>query len=173
MSNRIERAMEFAMQEHGACGHMYGNEPYWVHLVDVVEVLHEYKHLFNPDHFEQLLAAAPLHDVLEDCPSVSYKDLETQFGPDVARLVYAVTKAPMSSWKLVNAALGAKLRDCPDALPLKLADRIANMRKGEKNDMYIKRFPNFYENLRDISDQYDEMWTELKLICERDTETNG
>lgn len=92
------------------------------------------------------LAAALLHDVMEDC-DVSFKDLENQFGEDVANLVDGVTKLTktevanenisqsnrsISDNELAEAATLRKMlmamADDVRVVLIKLADRLHNMR---------------------------------------------
>ena len=81
-----------------------------------------------------LLAAALLHDVVEDVPWISLEDVETRFGPQVAELVDGCTK--LTRYHLDRAALkdlthskifiSASRR--LGVLIIKLADRLHNLR---------------------------------------------
>ena len=92
------------------------------------------------------LAAALLHDVMEDC-DVCYEEIEAKFGTEVAKLVDGVTKLTNTSliaedWKLERRfgaedelAQAATLRKMLMAMAedirvvlIKLADRLHNMR---------------------------------------------
>lgn len=83
------------------------------------------------------VAAGFLHDVLEDCP-VELKDLEQNFGADLASIVNGVTKlgkvkyrskaeAQAESYRKMILAMSADLR----VLIVKLADRLHNMQTLE------------------------------------------
>src|SRR6266567_4443358 len=87
----IQRAYEFANQAHGTQKRKSG-EPYIGHPLAVAELLADLR--LEPD----TIAAALLHDVLEDNKSISVSDLERNFGPEVARLVNGVTKLSEISW---------------------------------------------------------------------------
>ena len=80
----IEDAFEFACRAHDGQKRLSG-EPYVEHPINTALFLAE----LNLD--AATLAAALLHDVIEDC-DVTFDDLRQQFGQEVARLVDGVTK---------------------------------------------------------------------------------
>lgn len=82
----------YSKAAHGAIGQKrkYSGEPYWKHCEEVVQILQ--KHI--DDVHENTLAAAWLHDVLEDT-KITYQDLVTQFGKPIADLVLEVTDVSM------------------------------------------------------------------------------
>ena len=137
----IEKAFLFASEKHNGQLRAEGS-PYITHPLEVARILNQ----FNMDHIT--ITAALLHDVLEDTPT-SLDELEENFGREVARLVFGVTKITSIS-KLAEKSL----REIPEdkglskreiqlrnlrrllivtvedirALILKLADRLHNMR---------------------------------------------
>ena len=80
----IEDAFDFAFLAHDGQKRLSG-EPYVEHPINTALFLAE----LNLD--ASTLAAALLHDVIEDC-DVTFDDLRQQFGQEVARLVDGVTK---------------------------------------------------------------------------------
>ncbi len=80
----IEDAFDFAFHAHDGQKRLSG-EPYVEHPINTALFLTE----LNLD--ASTLAAALLHDVIEDC-GVTFDDLRQQFGQEVARLVDGVTK---------------------------------------------------------------------------------
>ncbi|RMF02608.1 MAG: GTP diphosphokinase [Chloroflexi bacterium] len=80
----ICKACELAQQAHHGQFRASG-EPYFQHSLSVANILAD----LRLDH--ETIAAAVLHDVLEDTP-VTYEDLVAEFGEPVARLVDGVTK---------------------------------------------------------------------------------
>lgn len=104
--------------------HLHSGVPYTHHLQDVERVLRR----FGETRIV-LLAAAWLHDVVEDCAEVKIKHIIELFGAEVAALVAAVTKekGPRSQVTLPNLE---QIRTTMDAVILKLADRIANVESG-------------------------------------------
>jgi (p)ppGpp synthase/HD superfamily hydrolase len=155
-----DRARVIAQGAHG--DQKYGSEPYVVHLAAVRSVLAEYG--FAGD----LLVAAWLHDVLEDTKT-SVKDLTTAFGSKVACLVVTVTGRG-SNRKERNASIYNQVAGHPPALPLKLADRIANGRTCVKRGdaellaMYQGEYPEFRAALYPLSRDCEVLWRELDKI---------
>ena len=80
----IEEAYDFAMMAHEGQKRLSG-EPYVEHPINTALFLAD----LNLD--ATTLAAALLHDVIEDC-DVSYDEVLAKFGPEVSRLVDGVTK---------------------------------------------------------------------------------
>src|SRR5688572_11419249 len=75
----IRRACRFAEQAH-AGQHRLSGEPYVHHAFAVARILADLKLDY------EAIAAAILHDVVEDTPA-TLDDVERQFGPRVAALV--------------------------------------------------------------------------------------
>ncbi len=80
----VEGALKFATEAHRGQQRKSGH-PYIEHPVATA------LHLAEMRLDATTLAAALLHDVMEDC-GVSYDELSRKFGPDVAKLVDGVTK---------------------------------------------------------------------------------
>lgn len=120
----LARAFDFACQSHtpqrrkGAAA-----EPYVNHLADVARRVAE----ATAGDDASLVAAALLHDTIEDTP-VTREELEIAFGPDIAALVAEVTddksleKDVRKELQVANApAKSAR------AKMLKLADKASNL----------------------------------------------
>ena len=129
-------ALEFARTKHAGQSRRSGG-PYIQHPVQVAHYLAD----LNVD--ATTLAAALLHDVVEDC-GVSVAELREAFGPDVARLVDALTKltrldmiageAGSQPARRSDSAQAESLRKMLVAMAedirvvlIKLADRLHNM----------------------------------------------
>jgi GTP pyrophosphokinase len=81
----VERAYRFAEQAHAGQVRKSG-DPYITHPLEVACILAEM-------HMDaETLAAALLHDVVEDCKSITLDDLQREFGDTVATIVDGVTK---------------------------------------------------------------------------------
>ena len=78
------QAIAFARERHGDQRRDADGAPFLVHPLEVAALL-ERSHY--PDH---VVAAAVLHDVLEDT-DVDQEELEAQFGPEVCHLVDVVS----------------------------------------------------------------------------------
>ena len=132
----LQDAFEFAAEKHEGQKRLSG-DPYIEHPLQTS--------LFLADLRQDAatLAAALLHDVIEDC-NVPREELERRFGPDVARLVDGVTKlarldtlAPADGRTRTDdgAARAESIRKMLLAMAedvrvvlIKLADRLHNMR---------------------------------------------
>ncbi|MCH2304325.1 MAG: bifunctional (p)ppGpp synthetase/guanosine-3',5'-bis(diphosphate) 3'-pyrophosphohydrolase [SAR202 cluster bacterium] len=84
----IQEAYKFALESHKGQSRLSG-EPYINHPIETANFLADLK----LDH--QVLAAALLHDVMEDC-NVAFDKLSQLFGEDIAKLVDGVTKLTRS-----------------------------------------------------------------------------
>jgi GTP pyrophosphokinase len=132
--NFICKACELAQQAHYGQYRASG-EPYFQHSLSVADILAE----IRLDH--ETIAAAVLHDVLEDTP-VTYQDLVDEFGEKVAKLVDGVTKLGQiqeyrgqSKRSKKERAQAESLRkmflamiEDVEVVLIKLADRLHNMR---------------------------------------------
>ncbi|MCB9398908.1 MAG: bifunctional (p)ppGpp synthetase/guanosine-3',5'-bis(diphosphate) 3'-pyrophosphohydrolase [Acidobacteria bacterium] len=126
----LAKAYAFGAKAHAGQVRKSG-EPYYQHPTAVAY------HLAKTGLDLDTVAAGFLHDVLEDCP-VEYKDLETNFGHDLAEIVNGVTKlgkvkfqdkaqAQAESYRKMILAMSKDLR----VLIVKLADRLHNMQTLE------------------------------------------
>jgi (p)ppGpp synthase/HD superfamily hydrolase len=82
MATLEERAHVFATQAHASIDQRrkYTGEPYVVHPVAVAALVQ------SVPHTPEMIAAAYLHDVVEDTP-VTIEEIEREFGTEVAELV--------------------------------------------------------------------------------------
>ena len=123
----VKRAYDFACKMHEGVKRVSG-EPYITHPISVALILLDYG--FD----ENTIAAALLHDVVEDTP-VSYKQLSEMFGKEVQKLVKAVSKIKtvktrnkeileMETFKRMFIAMSKDIR----VIVIKLADRLHNIR---------------------------------------------
>lgn len=87
--NLIERAKAFATKAHEGQMRKDGKNPYITHPEAVAKYVaeSEYARTVWP---ESIIAAAWLHDVVEDC-NVTLGEIEKEFGPKVRHLVDGVT----------------------------------------------------------------------------------
>ena len=80
-------AVEFARDRHGGQRRPADEAPFVLHPIEAASILERSGY---PDH---VVAAAVLHDVLEDTEA-QRSDLEQPFGPEVAELVATVSDDP-------------------------------------------------------------------------------
>ncbi len=123
----ILKAYNYALSNHGNQLRKSG-EPYIIHPVNVAFIL------AGIGLDDNSIVAALLHDVVEDT-DVSSKDIEKEFGKEVASLVSGVTKLSSINFETVEEeqaenyrrmflAMGKDIR----VILIKLADRLHNMR---------------------------------------------
>jgi len=133
----------FATTKHGS--QLYSGVPYTHHLAEVAAVVRRfhYDEKLGYTGDRDLLAAAWLHDVMEDTDT-KYKEVAEMFGKRIADLVSAVTDEKGPNRQVRHALTYPKTRACPGAVTLKLADRIANVERGGLlGDMYRKEYEDF------------------------------
>ena len=124
----LDRAIVFAVKAHAGTERRGKGFPYIVHPMEAVEIVAT----MTPD--QELLAAAALHDTVEDT-SVTIEDIRAQFGPRVAALVEAESDVFMEgvseedSWHARKQAAIDRLARAPhDAKMVALGDKLSNMR---------------------------------------------
>ena len=126
-SQFIKKAVYFASEKHDGQYRKGTKVPYFAHAVLVAfGVL---KH----SHDEQIIAAAVLHDVLEDCPNVKKNEIKKLFGSKVSRMVEEVS-APIydnkkgKTWKDKKQTYIKKIKEASKAsLVIVASDKITNM----------------------------------------------
>lgn len=133
-----QRAREFAARHHGSIDHRrkYTGDPYITHPAAVVEIVRKVPHT------EAMLAAAWLHDTVEDTP-VTLAEIEQKFGAEVAALVEHLTdistladgnREKRKAIDRAHTAMGS-----PEAKTIKLADLIDNTHSIVAHDLVFAR----------------------------------
>jgi hypothetical protein len=136
----VKRARDFAIAAHKSLNHRrkYTNAPYSEHLQNVVNLV------ASISDEPETLAAAWLHDVVEDTPT-TLEDVESAFGPSVAHLVDCLTDVskPSDGNRAVRKEIDRQhlAKANPEAKTIKLADLIDNCRDICKHN---KRFAVVY-----------------------------
>lgn len=118
---RVARAAEFMILAHE--GQMYGELPYFVHPLQVAEIVKE--------PTEDELVAALLHDVVEDT-QITLEEIAANFGDRVTAMVDLLTKPSGMDYqtgilRIVNSGNRS-------AMKVKWADNYVNM-NGDKSHM--------------------------------------
>lgn len=121
----IRAAWAFAQLAHA--GQKYGDDEYTAHVWDVALTLQS--HGYSDDHW---IIKALLHDCYEDNPQVSLDILTSGFGQDIAEGVDTCSGFGDTRQERV-AMIAAKLRKNPHHAPVKVADRIRNLRSAFEN----------------------------------------
>lgn len=158
----VARARALALRHHG--DQRYGDKPYAYHLEQVAAVLTRFS-LGTPE----LLAAAWLHDVLEDTGATAADLAAAGIPARVIALVEAVTDEPGATRDERKAKTYPKTAALRDAVALKLADRIANVEAGKlegggKVAKYAREEPAFHAGLHNPAHGLDALWRHLDTL---------
>ncbi len=152
--------------------------PYLTHPIEVLMRLRMQGGVRDLD----VLCAALLHDVVEEC-GVQPSRIEQEFGQRVASLVRELTRTEPTPeqaqgldadalWKLRADMLLQDIAGMgPDAMTVKLADRISNVlgaletKRGRKLDRYVRQTRKILRVIpRDVN---PPLYDELKTVTER------
>lgn len=127
-SSLLDKAIIFAVKAHANQERRGKGFPYIVHPMEAVEIVAS----ITPD--QELLAAAALHDVVEDC-GVSVEEIKKEFGERIASLVASESETPVTnlseteSWRMrKQAAIDRLAASSHDAKIVALGDKLSNMR---------------------------------------------
>lgn len=129
MTNDVDLARQWALLSHGA--QRYGEDPYVVHLDEVVAILRAFGWI---DH--EVIAAGYLHDVVEDT-AVTRHEVVERLGEHVAHMVAFCSDEEGPDRATRKRHTYARMRAVLDQEPawgaqasaVKLADRLANVRR--------------------------------------------
>lgn len=127
----IKEAVEFAKRAHEGMVRKGTAVPYIVHPLETAVIVA----LITDD--EEMIAAALLHDVVEDTP-VTGEEVREQFGDRVASLVLAESEDKSKSWwerkqdKITHLNTASK-----DVKILALADKLSNLRSTSRDYLLL------------------------------------
>lgn len=152
----IEKAREFAHAAHDSIGQVrkYTGEPYWVHTDEVASLVSnvtlgaetpndESIPEVAENHYRIMIAAAHLHDILEDVDKFPYEivTISKTFGHEVAILVRELTDVFTSEkYPDMNRASRKEMEAdrlstiSADAQTIKVADLLSNTKSIVDND---------------------------------------
>jgi len=160
MNDLVEQARRFATQAHERINQQrkYTQQPYTVHLKNVAEKL------ATVTDDPEVLAAAWLHDTVEDTP-ITFDEVERLFGTEVMHLVMDLTDVskPGDGNRAVRKAIDLRhtAAASPRAKTIKLADLIDNCQDICRHD---SRFGPVY---------LDEMTALLEVLREGNAQLYG
>ena len=132
--NVVQKAQVYAMAAHASVQQVrkYTNEPYIVHPAEVASIVASV-----PGATEDMVAAAWLHDVVEDT-GCTFTDIHMAFGIDIATLVGWLTDVskPEDGNRAHRKAVDREhTAQAPaEAQTIKLADLISNSRSIMTHD---------------------------------------
>ena len=124
----LDRAIIFAVKAHAGTERRGKGYPYIVHPLEAVEIV------ATMTKDQELLAAAALHDTVEDT-DVTVEQIRAEFGPRVAELVaeesdqFEAGVSEEDSWHArKRAAIDRLAKASRDAKIVALGDKLSNMR---------------------------------------------
>ena len=124
----LDRAIKFAVDAHHNTERRGKGFPYIVHPLEAVEIVAT----ITPD--QELLAAAALHDTVEDT-DVTVEQIRAEFGDRIADLVHAESDqftegvSEEESWHARKQAAIDRLAAAPhDTKIVAMGDKLSNMR---------------------------------------------
>lgn len=130
----LDDVLKFATKAHGDQKRKYTGDPYIVHPIAVAEIVK------TVPHTDAMIAAALLHDVVEDTP-ITIEQIKDKFGSEVAELVGWLTdiSRPENGNRKTRKSLDRDhSANAPaEAQTIKLADLIHNTKSIEKHDPHF------------------------------------
>ena len=182
MMELVSEAIAFAVRAHDGMRRKKSDTPYILHPMEAAVIVGS----MTDD--QSLIAAAALHDVVEDA-GISITEIEERFGARVRELVASETEdqradlPPSDTWRIRKEESLSVLRETRDegVLMLWLGDKLANMRsiyrdfKVEGSAMW-QRFNQkdereqawYYRSVADLTKRlsHTSAWIEYKTLTE-------
>ena len=161
----VEKARHFATVKHKGQLRKDG-EPYITHPIRVANIIKDIKP--GSKRLDALIAAGYLHDTLEDTDT-TLTELEQLFGVGVARMVLELSIPPSVNhgpWESKNEYIAKTIATLtPDALTVKLADRLdnSNLKPYSDKDKY-RKFLATQKILAALKENRDITKTQGKLV---------
>ena len=150
----VSEAIAFAVKAHDGMRRKKSEAPYILHPMEAAVIVG------TMTNDQNLIAAAALHDVVEDT-SVTIEEIEEKFGKRVRELVESETEdkradlPPSDTWRIRKEESLSVLKNAKDVgvLIVWLGDKLANMRSIYRDwkiegDAMWQRF-----NQKDVSEQ--------------------
>ena len=140
----LEFVIRFALEAHAGQTRKYTGMPYITHPLAVMEIVS------SVPHSTEMLAAAVLHDTVEDT-DVTIKQISSHFGKTVAEMVKQLTdiSKPEDGNRATRKEIDRMhLKDAwPDVKTIKLADLIHNSESIFEHD---KEFAKIYMKEKEL-----------------------
>ena len=131
--NIVLKAEKFATMKHGEIGQVrkYTGEPYINHPAEVVSIVK------SVSHTDEMLAAAWLHDTVEDTIT-TFEEIEEEFGLTIMEFVKGLTDVskPEDGNRAIRKAIDRRhmADQTPFVKTIKLADLISNSKSILEHD---------------------------------------
>ena len=178
----VSEAIIFATKAHDGMRRKKSESPYILHPMEAAVIVGT----MTDD--QDLIAAAALHDVVEDA-DISIEEIEEKFGKRVRELVGSETEdkradlPPADTWRIRKEESLAVLKNTDDiaVLMVWIGDKLANMRSiyrewKVEGDAMWQRFNQkdmneqawYYRSIADLTDRlsHTSAWLEYKTLTE-------
>jgi myo-inositol-1(or 4)-monophosphatase len=178
----VSEAIEFAVKAHDGMRRKKSESPYILHPMEAAVIVGT----MTDD--QNLIAAAALHDVVEDA-GISIEEIEEKFGARVRKLVESETEdkradlPPSDTWRIRKEESLNVLKNTDDIaiLMVWLGDKLANMRSIYRDwkiegDAMWQRFNQkdakaqawYYRSIIDLTERLSDTsaWLEYKTLTE-------
>lgn len=141
----VVKALAYATEKHKGQFRKMSGLPYITHPIAVAESFikellvapldkEDVLHLHDTDAI--MVAIALLHDVLEDC-DVTFGELMTEFGPEIASGVYYLTKVEGQSYtKFIERITDTQNWDLIQVKAYDIKHNLSDLKKGTLRDKY-------------------------------------
>ena len=182
MMELVSEAIAFAVKAHDGMRRKKSDAPYILHPMEAAVIVGT----MTSD--QNLIAAAVLHDVVEDA-NVSIKEIEEKFGKRVRELVASETEdkradlPPAQTWRIRKEESLQVLKNTDDiaVLIVWLGDKLANMRsiyrdfkvEGEQmwqrfNQKNVAEQAWYYRSIAKLTERLSDTsaWLEYKALTE-------
>ena len=182
MMELVSEAITFAVKAHDGMRRKKSDSPYILHPMEAAVIVGT----MSDD--QNLIAAAALHDVVEDA-GISADDIEEKFGARVRELVDSETEdkradlPPSATWRIRKEESLSVLKNTDDiaVLIVWLGDKLANMRSIYRDwkiegDAMWQRFNQkdvnqqawYYRSIVNLTERLSDTsaWLEYKTLTE-------
>lgn len=124
----VKKAIEFATKAHEGQFRKGTTRPYIVHPLEVCEIVAT----LTDD--QEVIAAAVLHDTVEDCDGVTEEVIEREFNARIAQLVAQESEDKSKTWEERKGATIERLKTASmDVKMIALGDKLSNIRGINKD----------------------------------------
>ena len=178
----VSEAIAFAVKAHDGMRRKKSESPYILHPMEAAVIVG------TMTNDQELIAAAALHDVVEDA-GISTEEIEEKFGKRVRELVQSETEdkradlPPEETWRIRKEESLAVLKNAQntDVLMVWLGDKLANMRslyrdfkvegvamwqRFNQKDVSMQAW--YYRSIADLTSALSDnsAWIEYKMLTE-------
>lgn len=178
----VSEAIAFAVKAHDGMRRKKSESPYILHPMEAAVIVGT----MTSD--QNLIAAAALHDVVEDT-DITIEEIEEKFGKRIRELVESETEnkrehlPPSETWRIRKEESLQVLKETDDiaVLMLWIGDKLANMRSlyrewKNSGDAMWQRFNQknveeqawYYRSIADLTERISDTsaWIEYKTLTE-------